>query len=134
MASPTRPARSKRSKQTRPAIAPADRGDYGEAFPHSTKVYIEGPHGIRVPMREIALAGGEPPLRVYDTSGPLGLDVRQGLPSVRGEWIRGRARGGGNLIPEALYRPVLRGRGPVTQLHYARRGEITPEMEFVALR
>ena len=62
-------------------------GDYGDAFPSSRKVYVEGRHGIRVPMREIGLSGGEPPLRVYDTSGPLGGDVRQGLPSVRGGWI-----------------------------------------------
>ena len=48
---------------------------YGDAFPNSTKVYLEGSRGIRVPMREIALSGGEPPLRVYDTSGPLGLDA-----------------------------------------------------------
>ena len=45
---------------------------YGDAFPNSTKVYLEGSRGIRVPMREIALSGGEPPLRVYDTSGPQG--------------------------------------------------------------
>ena len=38
-------------------------------------------------MREIALSGGEPPLRVYDTSGPRGRDVREGLPSVREAWI-----------------------------------------------
>src|SRR5437868_473637 len=60
------------------------------AFPNSSKVYAGGRHGIRVPMREIALSGGEPPLRVYDTSGPLGGDVRQGLPSLRGEWIAAR--------------------------------------------
>ena len=60
---------------------------YGDAFPNSTKVYLEGSRGIRVPLREIALSSGEPPLRVYDTSGPRGLDVREGLPSVRGAWI-----------------------------------------------
>ena len=63
---------------------------YGDAFPNSTKVYLEGPRGIRVPMREIALSGGEPPLRVYDPSGPQGHDVREGLPGVRDEWIRER--------------------------------------------
>src|SRR5690625_4543767 len=64
--------------------------DYPGAFPNSKKVYIDGPHGIRVPMREISLSGGEPPLRVYDTSGPLGHEVREGLPALREEWIRGR--------------------------------------------
>jgi len=121
-------------------------GDYGDAFPSSRKVYVTGRHGIRVPMREIALSGGEPSLRVYDTSGPLGGDVRQGLPSVRGEWIA--ARGVVSVprsytpipgkstaeLPPSLSRPTLRGTGPVTQMHYARRGEVTPEMEYVALR
>jgi phosphomethylpyrimidine synthase len=125
---------------------------YGDAFPSSTKVYIEGPHGIRVPMREIALTGGEPPLRVYDSSGPQGVDAREGLPSVRADWIaeriradgrtggrgdRTRARASESGIPEPSACPPVRpsaGRSTVTQLHYARRGEITPEMEFVAIR
>jgi phosphomethylpyrimidine synthase len=122
-------------------------GDYGSAFPNSRKVYVEGRHGVRVPMREISLSGGEPALRVYDTSGPLGADVRLGLPSVRGEWIRARGDvanaertyrpvdGKPSIeMPESLARPTLRGTGCVTQMHYARRGEITPEMEYAALR
>ena len=74
------------------ATLPARRSteSYGDSFPNSTKVYLEGSRGIRVPMREIALSDGEPPLRVYDSSGPLGHDVREGLPSVRGAWIAGR--------------------------------------------
>ena len=120
---------------------------YGDAFPNSRKVHVEGPHDIRVPFREIALSGGEPPLRVYDTSGPSGHDVREGLPALRADWIlaRGdvteasrtyRAPAGPMRaeIPESLLRPTLRGTSIVTQMHYARRGEITPEMEFVALR
>ncbi|HEU0300103.1 MAG TPA: hypothetical protein VFR37_11625, partial [Longimicrobium sp.] len=107
-----------------PAAVP---GDYGDAFPSSRRVYVQGRHGIRVPLREIVLSGGEPPLRVYDTSGPLGADVRLGLPSVRGEWIRAR----GDVVetersyrplpgtqpvemPESLQRPTLRGTGCVT--------------------
>jgi phosphomethylpyrimidine synthase len=122
-------------------------GDYGDAFPASRKVYVEGRHGIRVPMREIALSGGEPPLRVYDTSGPLGADVREGLPALREPWIRSRggvvetarsyrpAAGSQPVeMPETLRRRTLRGTGPVTQMHYAKRGEVTREMEFVALR
>jgi phosphomethylpyrimidine synthase len=125
--------------------------DFGDAFPSSRKVYVDGPHDIRVPFREIVLSGGEPPLRVYDTSGPRGLDVRDGLPALRADWIRARgsvartartyrAPGGGGgvaaraAIPETLSRPTFRGTGRVTQMHYARRGEITAEMEFVALR
>jgi len=126
---------------------PAVGADYGDAFPNSRKVHVLGPHGVRVPFREIALSGGEPPLRVYDTSGPRGLDVHEGLPALRGDWIRARGsvvnvarsyeapRGVARAeIPIGLRRPTLRGTGPVTQMHYARRGEITPEMEFVALR
>src|SRR5688572_6527556 len=72
----------------RPA-APLPRLD--ECFPNSSKVYVEGPQGVRVPMREIALSGGEPPLRVYDTSGPPGCDVQEGLPHLRRDWILSRA-------------------------------------------
>ena len=93
---------------------------FEEAYPSSRKIHLEGPRGIRVPFREVTLSGGEPPLRLYDTSGPQGFDVEDGLPSVRGAWIARRAPGAG-------------GTG-ITQLHFARRGEITEEMEFVALR
>jgi phosphomethylpyrimidine synthase len=133
-------------------------GDYGDAFPASRKVYVDGPRGIRVPMREIVLSGGEPPLRVYDTSGPLGGDVREGLAPLRADWIRARgdvtavpsaecpvpssnalgtrhsALGTSALIPASLRRRVIRGTGGVTQMSYARRGEVTAEMEYVALR
>ncbi|MEZ4412337.1 MAG: phosphomethylpyrimidine synthase ThiC [Gemmatimonadales bacterium] len=122
---------------------------FSDAFPNSRKVTLEGSRGIHVPVREILLSDGEPPLRVYDTSGPQGFDVRQGLPTPRLPWIMERdverlpratvvtpAQAGvqNDLIPAGLQRPVYRGRGPVTQLHYARRGDVTPEMEFVALR
>src|SRR4029453_2685119 len=118
---------------------PVSAGDYGEAFPASTKVYTPGDGGIRVPMRRIALSPGEPPLDVYDTSGPLGHDVRDGLPELRRDWIRARdvVEGDRRIPPapgsdmnealKARTRRALRGNGAVTQLHYARRGEITPE-------
>lgn len=115
--------------------------DYGEAYPKSQKIY-EGTGRIRVPMREVTLSGGEPPVRLYDTSGPSGIDPRLGLPPVRREWVD--ERGGVDQVrdvsaqlegvPETLQRPVLRGRGPVTQLHYARKGIVTSEMEYVAIR
>ena len=73
------PAQSKRSSNAAPALRS---GDYGDAFPASRRVYVEGRDGVRVPMREISLTGGEPPLRVYDTAGPLGGDVRAGLPRL----------------------------------------------------
>jgi phosphomethylpyrimidine synthase len=95
--------------------------DFSTAFPHSRKVYVDGPQDVRVPMREIALSGGEPPLRVYDTSGPEDADVSAGLAKLREAWVSPR-------------REAARRGEAVTQLHYARKGEITPEMEFVALR
>jgi phosphomethylpyrimidine synthase len=120
---------------------------YGDAFPNSRKVFAEGDRGIQVPFREIVLSGGEPPLRVYDTSGPRGHDVRDGLPMLRDTWVsaRGRVdvversyqaidRTAAVELPPGLVRKALRGTGCVTQMHYARRGEITREMEFVALR
>ena len=115
---------------------------FAEAFPNSRKVLVEGDR-VRVPVREIALSGGEAPLRVYDTSGPHGCDVRHGLPSPRETWITGR--GGvvepphaqqpdtAVLLPGAR-RPPRRGTTGVTQLYHARRGTVTQEMEFVALR
>jgi phosphomethylpyrimidine synthase len=138
----------------RPTDAQQGTSDYGASYPNSTKVYAPGPRGIRVPLREIALSGGEPPLRVYDTSGPLGHDVRSGLPKLREAWIldrgdvervAGRAAplrpdqqpmAAGVEMPHALLNPPLRARpgSRVTQMHYARRGEVTPEMEFIALR
>jgi phosphomethylpyrimidine synthase len=113
---------------------------YTDAFPGSQKRYVEGSRGILVPVREITLSGGEPPLRVYDSSGPLEVDVLQGLPALRQPWILERnverrpAPPADGRIPTSLQRPVYRGRGAATQLFYARRGEITPEMEFVAIR
>jgi phosphomethylpyrimidine synthase len=118
-------------------------GDYPDAFPNSKKAYVEGTRGVSVPMREIHLSGGEPPLRVYDTSGPQDLDVRQGLAPLRDDWIRargvsetGRTRelAADVEMPEGLKRRTVRGSGSVTQMTYARNGEITPEMEFVAIR
>jgi len=123
--------------------------DYGDAFPNSRKVFVDGPGGMRVPMREITRSGGEPPLRVYDTSGPQDTDVRQGIPRLRAEWIAERGGVGQSLpqaslapqsangaeMPAALHnRPLCSTGGPVTQLQYARRGEITREMEFIAIR
>ncbi len=87
-----------------------------ETFPSSQRV-LEGELGV--PFREIALSGGEPPLRVYDTTGPENPDPRQGLPPRRAGWIE----------------PRLQAPDPNrTQLHYARAGIVTEEMRFCALR
>jgi phosphomethylpyrimidine synthase len=133
---------------TRQSLPPLQASDFVTAFPNSRKVYVEA-GDLRVPMREIALGGGEAPLRVYDSSGPQGHDVRDGLPQLRRDWIA--ARGDVTAAPRTA-RPssprasamspglasraatALRGTGAVTQLHYARRGSITPEMAFIAAR
>ena len=121
---------------------------FAEAFPGSRKVLVDGDR-VRVPMREIALSGGESPLRVYDTSGPRGCDVREGFPLLRDGWVKSRSgvveeaepRAGHDLSANrtdvalpASRRPALRATEGVTQLHHARRGTVTEEMEFVALR
>jgi len=129
-------------------------------MPASRKIYVTGSRpDIRVAMREVTLTGSEPPLRLYDTSGPYTdpdarTDIKMGLPPVRLPWILGRGDVEELSGPSSLYRrdrdsdPTLGGvrfasvRRPlraksgrrVTQMHYARRGEVTPEMEFVALR
>ncbi len=120
------------------------------------KVYVEGSRpGVRVPFAEVDLTAG-PPVRLYDTSGP-GSDPAEGLPPSRRQWVldrhdteevggragslrddgRGAVRRG--AAAQGLRRPApatLRARPPraVTQMHYARRGDVTPEMEFAAVR
>jgi phosphomethylpyrimidine synthase len=112
---------------SRPSLPPLQASELASAFPNSRKVYVDNGR-VRVPMREIALGGGEPSLRVYDSSGPQGYDVRAGLPALRRDWIA--ERGG----VETTANGGLRGAGAVTQLHYARKGVVTPEMEFIAIR
>src|SRR3989441_4647172 len=129
-------------------------------MPASRKIYVTGSRpDIRVAMREVTLTGSEPPIRLYDTSGPYTdpdarTDIKMGLPPVRLPWILGRADVEELSGPSSPYRrdrdsdPTLGGvrfasvRRPVraragrrvTQMHYARRGDVTPEMDFVALR
>ena len=116
------------------SYAPLSSSDFDNAYPNSRKVYVEGEHGVRVPMREISLSAGEPPLRVYDTAGPRIDDLTRGLPALREGWIR--ARGDVDEVKPGRSRPILRARAgrAVSQLHYARRGEVTPEMAFIATR
>src|SRR5436190_5520307 len=95
--------------------------EFSTAFPNSSKLLVDGPQGVRVPMRQITLTGDQPPLCVYDSSGPQDYDVNIGLPKLREEWMAPR-------------RLVAANGQAATQLAYARKGEITPEMEFVAIR
>lgn len=142
------------------------------SFSGSKKVYVEGSRpDIKVPMREIELSPttgtfGEvenPPVRVYDTSGPYtdshySVDITKGLPALRSNWIRERAdveeyegreikpqdngyqdeqdpRANHNVFPGLKRKPLRAKKGRnVTQLHYAKKGMITPEMAFIAIR
>ncbi|HLS94259.1 hydroxymethylpyrimidine synthase [Sphingobacterium allocomposti] len=140
-----------------------------DPLPNSRKIYIPGQlFPIKVAMREIALHptrlsnGGveeNPPVTVYDTSGPYtdteqAIDVRKGIPRIREEWIK--QRGDVDELPEITssygrqrlhdtsldelrfhyqHRPKRAREGAnVTQLHYAKKGIITAEMEYVAIR
>jgi phosphomethylpyrimidine synthase len=116
---------------SRPTYEPLTEADFDRAYPSSQKVYVDGPQGVRVPMREITLSGGEPSMRVYDASGPRGSDVHVGLPALRRDWIVSR----GDVEPTGRGGSLKARSGRrVSQLHYARRGVVTPEMEFIAIR
>jgi len=135
-----------------------------EPLPASTKTHVAGSlyPGLRVPMRAIALTNGEV-VTVYDPSGPYTdpaalIDVAHGLPTPRAAWVKARgdteAYAGRPIqliddglrdqeqqlklraLSAGLQRTPRRARagGNVTQMHYARRGIVTPEMEFVAIR
>ncbi len=139
-----------------------------QPFTGSQKIYVQGSRAdIQVPMREIALDdtptafGGEknPPVRVYDTSGPytdpkVKIDLRTGLPEVRTRWIEERndteiledshseftkqrlSDKGLNHLRFNLTRQPRRAKAGqnVSQMHYAKKGIITPEMEYIAIR
>jgi phosphomethylpyrimidine synthase len=151
-----------------------------QSLPNSRRIYIEGNQsGVRVPFREIDQnptrnfkneLEENPPVRVYDTSGPYGdpsiaTDVREGLPQLRRDWIisrgdveeyegrsiqpiddgylsfdaanQARQKDKGRLedFPTLRRTPLRAKKGScVTQMHYAKRGIITPEMEFIAIR
>ncbi len=137
-------------------------------FANSRKIYIAGSRpDLRVPMREVAQTAtqtndgveGNPPIFVYDTSGPytdpqVKIDLLRGVPDLRTPWIEERQDTQVLAGPSSAYghqrqsdpelaklrfqhiRPPRRARPGknVTQMHYARAGVVTPEMEFVAIR
>jgi len=132
----------------------------------SRKIYLPAPGdpSVMVAMREIALeaGSGEPPVRVYDTSGTYTdpaatIDISAGLAHIRRDWIIARGdveeyearpvkpedngqlgpdrSGGVPAFPNTVKRPLrARAGANVSQMHYARRGIITPEMHYVATR
>jgi phosphomethylpyrimidine synthase len=131
-------------------------------LPSSRKVHV-GPLRVPMREVSQAdtpsMFGGEknPPVTVYDCSGPYTdpaarIDIRSGLPALRDPWILGRqdvdllqgpsSRYGQERLADPklaelrfnLKRKPRKGRSNVTQMHYARRGIVTPEMEFIAVR
>ncbi|BBK44078.1 phosphomethylpyrimidine synthase [Allostella vacuolata] len=146
-------------------LSPANFGVTTGPLPASRKVHVAGGRdgSLRVAMREIDLdpGCGEPPVRVYDPSGPytdpaVAIDIAAGLPALRRDWIL--ARGDVEPYPGRSVRPEDNGLKPgsagtvpvfdrgdrrplvarpgcrPTQLAYARAGIVTPEMEYVAIR
>mgnify|MGYP001815120117 FL=1 len=139
-----------------------------QPFSGSRKIYVEGSRpDLRVGMREIqqdetaASFGAEnnPPITVYDTSGPYTdpeatIDLLKGLPDVRSAWIEersdsewldgpssefGKERAENARLAQLRFEHIRRPRrakagANVSQMHYARKGIITPEMEYVAIR
>jgi len=137
-------------------------------FANSRKIYIQGSRpDIQVPFREISLSdtpsmfGAEknPPVMVYDTSGPytdptINVDIRNGLPALRATWIEerndteqldgpssefGNQRKADPSLAEMRFNLLRKPRRAkagmnVSQMHYARQGIITPEMEYIAIR
>ena len=127
----------------------------------SRKIHV-GPLGVAMRAIDLEASAGEPPLNVYDTSGPYSdpavrIDINAGLAELRRDWIRGRGdveevlardtrpedngqlgpdRSGGVAPFPNVRRRVLRAKAGanVSQMHYARRGIITPEMDYVATR
>ena len=139
-----------------------------QPLPNSRKIYVPGSRAdIQVPMREVSQSdtpasfGAEknPPVYVYDTSGPYTdpsakIDIRSGLTPLRGQWISERNDTEELAGPTSLYgierlsdpklaelrfnlhrtpRRAKSGKN-VTQMHYARQGIVTPEMEYIAIR
>ncbi len=137
------------------------------SFKNSKKIYVEGKDNIKVPFREISLSdtasqfGAEKnnPVVVYDTSGPYTdpgyqIDIRNGLPALRSQWILDRAdveeldgptsdfgkeRQNDPELEKMRFnlkrKPLKAKSGQnVSQMHYAKKGIITPEMEYIAIR
>ena len=137
------------------------------SFKNSKKIYVEGNNNIKVPFREISLSdtasqfGAEKnnPVVVYDTSGPYTdpayqIDIRNGLPALRSQWILdrgdveeldgptsdfGKERQSDPELEKMRFnlkrKPLKAKPGQnVSQMHYAKKGIITPEMEYIAIR
>src|ERR1035437_7864560 len=150
-------------------LLPTDKSISTTPFPNSKKIFVKGKlHNIEVAMREITLsdttsqgkpAVKNPPVVVYDTSGPytdknVTIDVLKGLPRLREKWILERGDveqltdisseyGHERLLKteidhlrfQHIKKPLRAKAGMnVSQMHYAKKGIVTPEMEYIAIR
>jgi len=120
---PTTPARAGALPLAGPEVTPLRAiPPLADSFPNSRKITVGE---LGVPFRQISQSGGNPDVVVYDTTGPQGVDPRAGLPPRRQPWIAARLAGAdGNVSAD----------GNMSQMHYARRGVITEEMRFCAIR
>ncbi|MCB1137564.1 MAG: phosphomethylpyrimidine synthase ThiC [Leptospiraceae bacterium] len=114
-------------------------------LPGSEKRYLEKQRNdglrLRIPYRSVQLSDGQQ-FPLYDCSGPFTekgfVDLKRGITVQREEWVQVRE----GLQPEnrriaapgSFVRNTRKSTGPCTQMYYAKKGELTPEMEFVALR
>ena len=127
----TTEANTKETRRTEPTVDPFNPEfsriqsvPYNDAFPNSTKEYktvthAETGHVLQVPFRRVHLEDPEQPyIDLYDTSGPRDINPHDGLPKIRKEWVDAR---------EGKHERY-------TQMHFARKGMITEEMQFVAER
>lgn len=137
---------------------PSENSITTEAFPNSKKVFVKGQlHDVNVAMREIEITGNRS-IAVYDTSGPYTdvnstIDIYKGLPKIRENWVNSRndtehldkhsseytnlvnSTSNNSFIYPNIPLPRVAKKGHnVSQMHYAKKGIITPEMEYVAIR
>lgn len=120
------PSSSSRTKPTKdpynPDFEPIP--TFEECFPSSTKEHVGVVHHktgeqLNVPIRRVHLSDGEKPFDIYDTSGPQGISPRDGLPKLRKNWIERRESRGDTVF---------------TQMYYAKKGIVTEEMLYCAVR
>jgi phosphomethylpyrimidine synthase len=154
-------AKIERTSDGSPQLARTEIGVTTGPIRGSRKIHV-GPLGVAMRAIDLEPSSGEPSLNVYDTSGPYTdpnarIDITAGLPQLRREWIVARGdvesydgrqlrpedngqlgpdrSGGVDPFPHVVKRPLRARPGAnVSQMHYARRGIITPEMEYVATR
>ena len=129
---------------TRPAVAPLSVSDFTNAFPNSRKVFVDGPHGIRVPMREITLSGEISSCEKLFIEGVVeanltncrDLDIAEsglfkGSTSIEGAEVRGRFEGNLTVRKRLLIKATGRVSGTIRygQIEIERGGQISGDIQ-----